>query len=145
MVGARVTARVTGGGGTTTLDGVTNSEGELVLPFDAALRGAHRVVATVNYAGETVDEISTVFAVTTRDPELDEVIPDSAFLSWLAAATDGRYYGPDDDGPVLQDANAGRTVWDRQETPLWRAPALAIWVLIFAGMAWIIRRRAGLR
>lgn len=145
LTDARVTAKVEGGGETTTLEGVTNSDGEIVLPFDAALRGAHRVTAEVRHGGEVVDEVSTVFAVTTRDPELDEVIPDAAFLAWLAQVTDGRYYGPLDSGPILRDPNAGRTVWDRQETPLWRSPMLGLSVLLFAGVAWIIRRRAGLR
>jgi hypothetical protein len=83
--------------------------------------------------------------VTTRDPELDEVAPDGRFLAWLAAAGKGTLHGPGSLGPVLRDPAAGRTVWERRETALWRAPVLGLWTLSFLGVAWIVRRRAGLR
>ena len=87
----------------------------------------------------------TVFAVTTRDPEVDEVAPDAAFLRWLAERSGGTWVEPGGRGTVRQDPSAGRTVWERRETPLWRAPVLALWVLLCGGVAWIVRRRAGLR
>lgn len=71
--------------------------------------------------------------------------PDGRFLEWLALATEGRYHGPGTLGAVLQDPSAGRTVNERRETALWRAPLLALWIGWFAGLAWFVRRRAGLR
>lgn len=128
-----------------TLEGVTSFDGEVVLPFDATRPGTHRIQATVRVEGKVVGEASSVFAVTTRDPELDEVAPDEAFLSWWTGALAGRLHGPGELGPVLVDPDAGRIVRDRRETALWRAPLLALWVAAFAGLAWWIRRRAGLR
>lgn len=145
MPGARVKAIVEGGGGRTALEGWTGPDGEIALEWPAERRGAQRVTATVSSGEAEVGVAETVFAVTTRDPELDEVIPDGPFLQWLAGAADGKYYAPGERGPILRDPSAGRTVWDRRETSLWRAPALALWVGLFAGIAWIVRRRAGLR
>jgi hypothetical protein len=86
-----------------------------------------------------------VFAVTTRDPELDEVAPDRAFLEWLATSTDGAFRAPGDQAPPVLDSQSGRTVWERRETDLSRAPILGILALMLAGLAWIVRRRSGLR
>ena len=96
-------------------------------------------------AGAVVGSAETVYAVTMRDPELDEVVPDGAFLSWLSERTEGRWYDPGATGPILRDASAGRTVFDRHEVPLWRSPALALWIGLCAGLAWVLRRRNGLR
>jgi uncharacterized membrane protein len=142
---ADVTAVVEGPGGRTVLEGITTADGEVALELPAADRGAHRVSATVRHRGEEVGEAQTVYAVTTRDPELDEVIPDEGFLRWLAASVDGTLHGPGVLGAPLRDADSGRVVWDRRETALWRAPALMAWIALFAGAAWIVRRRAGLR
>jgi len=142
---AKVEVTVDGPQGELTREGVTSAEGEVVLEIPAQSRGAHRVLAKVTARGEPVGSERTVFAVTTRDPELDEVAPDQGFLRWLATATQGTYYGPGDFGQPVRDADAGRTVWERRETPLWRAPILGFGVLLFGGLAWIIRRRSGLR
>ncbi len=157
LEGADVQAKVIGRGGAV-LSGQTGPDGEAVLEYQAVARGAHRVEVTVtnthgaasgqgeiSFDLEEVGRAETVFAVTTRDPELDEVAPDAEFLQWLAGATKGRYYEPGDFGPVVRDATAGRTVWDRRETAVWRAPLLGLWIAFFAGLAWIVRRRAGLR
>ena len=108
-------------------------------------RGAHRVHVVVYDGPELVDEAETVYAVTTRDPEVDEVTPDPLFLQWLAGRTGGKYVAAGERGDILRDPEAGRTVWDRRETPIGRAPALAAWIGTFAGLAWIVRRRAGMR
>lgn len=145
LSGADVEVEIRSEAGSTVLAGRTDLDGELVLPFTAERRGTHRVVARVQHGGATVGEQQTVFAVTTRDPELDEVAPDQGFLRWLAASTGGVAYGPGELGPVLRDPTAGRTVADRRETPLWRAPIVALWAGFFLGVAWIVRRRSGLR
>ena len=120
-------------------------DGEAVFELSAERSGAHRLVADARLDPSTSLTAETVFGVTTRDPELDEVVPDTAFLSWLVGELGGRRYGPGELGPRLQDDAAGRTVFDRKETPLWRSPWLITWILTFAGLAWWIRRRAGLR
>ncbi len=145
LEGAVAQAEIVVEGRTTALSGRTNKDGELVLDVPATERGAHRVSVVVRDGTEVVGAAETVFAVTTRDPEVDEVTPDEAFLRWLAGRVDGRYYGPRERGAVVRDPAAGRTVWDRREAALWRAPLLALWIGLFAGLAWIVRRRAGLR
>ncbi|MBW1877097.1 MAG: hypothetical protein JRJ84_01910 [Deltaproteobacteria bacterium] len=145
LPGASARAEVTVGGHTTTLKGRTGADGEVVLELPAEHRGAHRVKVVVTDLDIEVGVAETVYAVTTRDPEVDEVAPDGVFLQWLAARVDGRYYGPGEFGPILRDPEAGRTVWDRRETPLSRAPALALWMGLWAGLAWIMRRRSGMR
>jgi hypothetical protein len=145
LEGAKVRAEVAVGNAVTTLTGRTGADGEVILELPATERGAHRVRVVVHDGEDLVDAAETVFAVTTRDPEVDEVTPDALFLQWLAARTSGRYVPPGETGPVLRDPEAGRTVWDRRETPVGRAPALALWVGAFAGLAWIVRRRSGMR
>lgn len=145
LPGATVEAVVEGAGGSTKLAGVTGSDGEVALEWPADRRGALRVTAKVSTTAGPVGEADTVFAVTTRDPELDEAIPDEAFLRWVAASANGKYYGPGEFGAPLVDASADRTVWDRRETAIWRAPLLAILAALAAGLAFIVRRRAGLR
>jgi len=145
LPGASARAEVTVGGHTTTLQGRTGADGEVVLELPAEHQGAHRVEVKVTDTDGEVGSAETVYAVTTRDPEVDEVVPDGVFLQWLAARVGGQYYGPGEFGPILRDEESGRTVWDRRETPLGRAPALALWIGLWAGLAWIIRRRSGMR
>lgn len=142
---AKVEVVVDGPNGKVELEGLTSVDGEVALELPAEVRGAHRVVAKVSVNGLPVGEDRTVFAVTTRDPELDEVAPDEAFLRWLASATEGEYHPPGTFSAPLRDADSGRTVWERRESELWRAPILGFGVLLFGGLAWIIRRRSGLR
>lgn len=142
---ADVTVTVEGPTGKVEREGVTTADGELVVELPAEVRGAHRVSAAVTVGGNEVGGSETVYAVTTRDPELDEVAPDEGFLRWLASATDGKYHGPGTLGAPLRDADSGRRVWERRETALWRAPLLGFVVLLFGGLAWIVRRRSGLR
>ena len=147
---ATVQVKVDNEGRVRTLDGRTNPDGEVVLTVPARRSGTHRVSVVVTAATqrdpvEEVGTAETVFAVTTRDPEMDEVAPDVAFLTWLAASTQGVLHPTGDLGPVTLDATAGRIVNEVRETALWRAPLLAIWVAVFAGVAWFLRRRSGLR
>jgi len=144
MEGAEVIAEVLGRGHAT-LKGTTGPDGEVVLEYPATQRGAHRIQVVVNSGTDEIGRADTVFAVTTRDPELDEVAPDSGFLQWLAGITEGKYYAHGERGPAVRDPAANRTVWDRRETPVWRAPIVGLWICLFAGLAWIVRRRSGLR
>lgn len=145
LEGAKAAVTVTSGGQTWNLEGATGADGTAILTFRPELRGAHRVEAKVTVGAATLGADATVFAVTNRDPELDEVAPDPEFLAWLAARGGGKFYATGERGPVVRDASAGRTVWDRKEVPLWRSPALVSWIGLFAGLAWIVRRRAGMR
>jgi hypothetical protein len=90
-------------------------------------------------------EAQTVFAVTSRDPELAEVVPDEAFLRWAAEALGGSYIGPDEPVRLVRNAAAGRTVWDRVERPLASHPGLLGVVACFFGLAVLFRRWAGNR
>jgi uncharacterized membrane protein len=143
--GAEVVTTITNEDGSTRMEGRTSTDGDLVLSYPAVHRGSHRVTVEVKSGLEFIGEDETVFAVTNRDPELNEVTPDESFLEWLAGVTGGRYYDSASPGPVVRDAGAGRVVFTRRETPLWRAPLLALWIGLFAGLTWIVRRRAGLR
>ena len=143
---AEVVVTVDNEGRVETLEGRTGPDGEVVLPVEVVRSGTHRVAVQVRRGERAVGEANTVFAVTTRDPELDEVSPDEAFLRRLAASVPaGRYHPPGELGPVLTDPDAGRVVRDRRETPLWRSPGLALWVGGLLGFAWWVRRRSGLR
>ena len=82
-------AEVRSNGSGVTLEGTTGPEGDLVLVVPASARGTHRVVVEAKDGEELVGEAQTVYAVTNRDPELDEVAPDHAFLEWLALRTGG--------------------------------------------------------
>lgn len=119
----------------------TDSAGEAIVPFTPAERGAHRVeVSAGSAAGDRGD---SVFAVSARDPELAEIVPDTAFLQALAARTGGAWRGPGDLAAPLLDDSAGREVVDHRETPLGDAPLLALLAGGLAGAAWWVRRRAG--
>ncbi len=126
-------------------EGVTGEEGEAIFTFPARRRGAVKVEAEVMSGDTVIGRDSTVYAVTNRDPELDEVVPDRAFLSWLAGRTGGTFYPSGEAGELTRDLEAGRTVLERRELALWRAPGLALWIALFAGLAWIVRRWSGLR
>ncbi|MEO0603687.1 MAG: glutamine amidotransferase, partial [Myxococcota bacterium] len=145
MPGAEVQVIIDNEGRTSTLTGTTNRDGEIVLVVPAERSGTHRVDVSVTSQGEEVGSAESVFAVTTRDPEVDEVAPDVSFLTWLAASTRGVFHGAGDFGDVLVDPDAGRTVQEVHEVALWRAPLLAVIVCLAAGIAWFVRRRAGLR
>jgi uncharacterized membrane protein len=145
LAGARVVATVDGPDGAQSLEGETGPEGEVALELPASARGAHRVDVRVLDQGQEIGQDQTVYAVTTRDPELDEVVPDPAFTRWLAASVQGEWRAPGDRTGPLLDPQSGRTVVDRKETELWRAPVLGLCILAFAGAAWIVRRRSGVR
>lgn len=145
LVGGQVEVVVKSATGVESFEAETGPDGEVAVVFQPTRRGAHRVEVAVREGAVEIDTAQTVFAVTSRDPELDDVAPDPAFLQWLAERTGGRFVAPGEDVVPLIDDDAGRTVWDRHEVALWRSPLLAAWIALFAGLAWWVRRRAGLR
>ncbi|MEN0066381.1 MAG: glutamine amidotransferase [Myxococcota bacterium] len=145
MPNAEVALTINNEGKSSEFQGQTNRDGEVVIAVPAERSGTHRVSVKVAREGKAVGDANTVFAVTTRDPEVDEVAPDSSFLVWLAAATDGVHHAPGDFGSLKLDPDAGRMVQDVREVPIWRAPLLGLIVCIAATFAWFIRRRSGLR
>ena len=125
--------------------GVTGPDGEIVFEIPAAKQGPHRVNAKVSLKEQLAGESETVFAVSTRDPELEEVSVDVSFLRWLADRTEGSYHEPGDLSGPVRDITSGRKVWDRRETRLANAPGLAVLILLCCGLGWVVRRRSGLR
>ena len=121
----------------------TDAAGEASLPYTPTARGAHRVEARAG--GGAGDRGETVFAVSARDPELVDIVPDRAFLEAVAGAAGGLYVGPGDAIEPIQDNEAGRMVRERKETLLGTSPLLALLVGLCAGGAWVLRRRGGAR
>jgi len=145
LAGAEITGEIQGPGEATPIEATTDTFGEAVVELPAEARGSYRVIVSARTQGGVIGGAETVFAVTERDPELDEVAADAAFLRALAEVTGGKYVPPGAIEPPLRDGGAGRRVLDRVETPLWSAPGLALFAGLFAGIAWILRRRSGYR
>lgn len=124
---------------------VTDTAGEARTAFTTSQRGAHRVKVESMAGGMARAE--TVFAVSARDPELVEIVPDGAFLEGLVAAygTAATLRAPGAWAPPLVDEGAGRVVQDRREQSLATAPVLALFFGLFASLAWWFRRRGGAR
>ncbi len=142
--GVKVQGTVTSpDGNASSFEVVTGPTGEATTSFLPQVQGAHRVRVMAGSA--TADQGETVFAVSSRDPELLQIAPDGAFLALLAGAYGdrGRLHGPDQYGEPLLDDAAKRTVPERRETHLSSAPALSLVVGLLSILAWWIRRRAG--
>jgi uncharacterized membrane protein len=143
--GARVTLTIHAPDGDRAVEAVADAGGVAVATVKADVRGAWRVAARAEAAGGPLGEAATVFAVTTRDPELEELEPDEAFLKALAARAGGRYVAPGEGTEPLRDPESGRVVKERAEVALAGAPIVPLLVLLCAGGAWVLRRRSGLR
>jgi len=142
--GAQVVGAVTAPDGTTApISLTTDASGEAAVSFRPTQRGAHRV--EVGTGNRSADRGRTVFAVSTRDPELSDIQPDRAFLEQLAAlyGDRGRYIPPGGGLDILVDEDATRTVPDRSVVSLGGAPLVGLLFGLFAGLAWWIRRRGG--
>ncbi len=139
--GVPVTATLTGPEGASTLSGITDSDGLVRLDVPTTLRGAHRVKVHAQGAGDA----ATVYGVTSRDPELDDVEPDAAFLAALAGLHGGRFVAAGEWEAPLRDETAGRRVSDRRVTPLGTHPAGGVVLALAASASWLLRRRAGQR
>ncbi len=145
VAGAPVRAVIEGPDGPRELKGVTGADGSAVLGVKAGRRGAFRVTVEASKDGQRLGEAKTVFAVSSRDPELEEVEPDGAFLQQLAAITGGRYVAAGGWEEPMRDPEAGRRVRDRKELPLKAAPIFPMLIGVALSGAWWLRRRAGLR
>lgn len=146
VVDARVHAEVSGPGGRVPIDATTGADGRATLILPTTERGPHRVkVRATSTSGAALGEAEAVYAVTSRDPELDEVEPDVGFLTTLAARVGGRYVPPGGTDTALEDPEAGRRVRDRKETPLGTVPLVPLVVGLAVSGSWILRRRGGLR
>ena len=140
---AKVSGVLTAPDGTTTpIELVTGPTGEASTTFTPSMQGAHRVIVQTGSAA--ADQGETVFAVSSRDPELLQIVPDSDFPETLASAYGdrGRFYTSRPGAPLL-DGEAERLVPERQETALASAPLVALVFGIFSTAAWFIRRRSG--
>lgn len=144
MADARVDVTVDGPGGKVVLPGATGTDGSLITTLTAANRGAHRVKVVARTAGGAVlGEAQTAFAVTTRDPELEEVEPDGVFLRALAARTNGRFVGPGESAEPLRDPSSGRKVLNREETAVYAAPIVPLLFGLLLSVSWWLRRQEG--
>jgi uncharacterized membrane protein len=141
--GATISAVLKGPEDSERMEGVTNADGEWVWTRKAETRGAYRIQVKAKRGSLSLGEAESVYAVTDRDPELDEVRPDPGFLEALAEANQGVFFEPDAFGPALRNGKAGRWVDERSEIPMWAGALLPIWVGLFASGAWWIRRRNG--
>jgi uncharacterized membrane protein len=123
---------------------VTDAAGNVELLLPASSSGSwHLDVQALDSAGEPFFEGGTVYAVTEREPELEEVIPDLAFLEALAEATAGAYHPPGSPGTPLEDPDSRRRIEAVSETSLWDVPLVAILIGLFAPLSWFVRRRGG--
>ncbi len=144
--GAVVIATVSGPGGSVRIEGVAGADGIATLAGPSEVRGAYRVRVDARDAkGAALGDASTVYAVITRDPEIEEVEPDSAFLRALASAAGGKYVASGEHSAPLRDENSGRRVRERKEAALYAAPILPLIFGVCASMSWWLRRRSGLR
>ena len=142
--GARITGMITAPDGfASPVELLTGPTGEASTTFLPTQQGAHRVLVQTGSAA--ADQGETVFAVSSRDPELLQIVPDTAFLMALAGSYGerGRFHGPDRPGAPLLDADAQRLVPERQELALATAPLVALLFGLLASMAWWVRRRSG--
>ena len=122
----------------------TNVAGEVELLLPASIPGAwHLDVQALDNDGAPFFEGGTVFAVTEREPELEEVTPDFAFLQALADATDGSFHPPGDIVLPLEDPDSRRRIEQVTEVSLWDVPLVALLVGLFAPLSWYVRRRGG--
>lgn len=146
VAGALVTVEVSGPGGRRRLDAKTGPEGVATVPLPTEQRGAWRVLAKATRpGGAALGEAQTVYAVTTRDPELDEIAPDAAFLGELARRAGGRFVPAGQRAQPVEDPESGRRLRDHRETPLGTAPLAPLIAGLALSGSWALRRRAGLR
>ena len=144
VAGATVRGTVHGQSGEDhTFEVVTDAQGEASTTLQPERPGAYRVRASIG--ATEAESAETVFAVLARDPELDDILPDAAFLQALATSYRGTYYPAGDWGKLVVDDSAGRVVDERKDVDLAATPLVAVLAGVLASAAWYLRRRAGAR
>lgn len=143
VVGAVVTGRVEGPDSVEPIDLISDAAGEVVLELKAESLGTHRVYIEAGLDGVKLGEASTVYAVTARDPELEEVTPDAQFLQALASRVGGLYVPAGSFEEPLRDEDAGRWITEHSQRPLWTGLWIPLVTGILGSLSWWIRRRGG--
>ncbi|MBM74681.1 MAG: hypothetical protein CMK59_04725 [Proteobacteria bacterium] len=116
----------------------TDASGHFAIPYTPKHYGTHTIRA--NYGEEY---ITTIFAATSRDPELIEIMPNMFFLEQLAEFYEGKIAKMNED-PLL-DKDASRQVKIRNENRIGRTPAVLMLLLLTLSLSWFFRRRGGAR
>lgn len=144
--GASVVGSVVGPGGEVPLTGTTGPSGEATFLVPTSERGAYRVkISASTTDGAALGAAETVYAVITRDPELDRVAADAATLQALADAAGGKLVPAGAWAAPLRNEEAGRVIADRRENALWSAPLLALFSSALLALSWWFRRSSGKR
>ena len=144
MEGVKITGELLGPKGSQSFEARTNAAGEAVIELEPGGAGSYQVLVEAGEKGK-LGQDNTTFAVSARDPELDELLPDSLFLQNFALLQEGQYYAPGDYGAPKLDPGAARLVEEEKQTPLWSAPILALLGALGLGLSWLLRRLRGLR
>ncbi len=114
----------------------TGELGAYDMPFVPVEQGTYYVRA--KYGG---DSAKSVFAVTAREPEFMDIIPEKKYMQELANYYDGTlHFSPAE--PTLNDG-ASRTITEKKNISLAGAPAFLLWIMLFSGIAIFLRRRGG--
>jgi hypothetical protein len=144
MEGVPVTGTLQGPKGVQSFEARTNAAGEAVIELEPGGAGSYQVLVEAGEKGQ-LGQDNTSFAVSARDPELDELLPDALFLQNFAELQGGQYYAAGDSGAPILDPGAARLVEEEKQTPLWSAPTLALLAALGLGLSWLLRRLRGLR
>ena len=142
--GVPVVGTLQGPKGLQSFKGITNAAGEAVIELEPGSAGSYQVKVEAGDRGKLGQDYTT-FAVSARDPELDELLPDSVFLRQFADLQGGVYYPAGEAGSPTLDPRAARLVEEEKQTPLWSAPILALLASLGLGLSWLLRRLKGLR
>lgn len=144
--GATVEVEVDGPGGRLPVSGTAGADGVLAVDLPTEERGAYRAKVQARGAdGEDLGEAQVVYAVVTRDPELDEIAPDRGLLSELAARASGSFVGADATIAVTRDAGASRRVLQAEVSRVGDSPLVPVAAGVLAAASWWLRRRGGYR
>ena len=148
IVGASVTAQVTGAGGETfetTLDGL--GEGGV---FGKTIAAGQEGVYRVDVAARLPDQLGPVATTTTMAYvgnarlEFFDAALNEPLLARIAAASGGGLWRPDDlTGLADAIAYGGAGIRERHSLPLWDMPLLFILLVALKCVEWALRRRWG--
>lgn len=122
------------------ISGTTGTSGESIIPFTPIEQGPHQIQV---YYGD--DVAKTIFAATSREPELLDLRTRPEWLKKMASHYEGKgkVLPQSDQGKPLVDKSAQREVPERVLVQLGAAPLWALLFGLFSSAAWIIRRRDG--